>query len=108
MTYLKIKKPTLNVLLSIGKEDDNQKYSRLVSTKATRTKFINHLISYLKEHNFDGIDVDWQYQKCNQRNCTATDSDRINFAQFINVSNICQIRYFKPISFQIYIKIIKY
>jgi len=83
---LKLKKPTLNVLLSFGRESDSQKYSRLLSTKASRTKFIDHLIGYLREHNFDGIDVDWQYQKCQAKNCTANDSDKTNYAQFINVS----------------------
>jgi len=85
---LKLKKPTLNVLLSIGRENDNQKYSRLINTKETRTKFIKNLISYLKTHNFDGVDIDWQYLKCDLSNCTANDSDRANYAQFINVCTI--------------------
>jgi chitinase len=80
-------------LLSIGRENDKQKYSRLVSTKATRTKFIDHLINYLKEHNFDGIDIDWQYEKCVANNCTANDFDKTNYAQFINVSNKSALKY---------------
>jgi chitinase len=80
-------------LLSLGREKDNQKYSKLISEKATRTKFIDHLINYLKEHNFDGIDIDWQYEKCVANNCTANNLDRTNFAQFINVSNKSALKY---------------
>ena len=54
------------VLLAIGGWNDSKgnKYSRLVNDPKAIKKFIKHVIGYLKEHNFDGLDLDWEYPKC--------------------------------------------
>ena len=74
------------VLLALGGWNDStgDKYSKLVSTKANRQKFIQHAVDFLLEHNFDGLDLDWEYPKCWQVNCKAgPDSDKENFALWI-------------------------
>ena len=54
------------VLLAIGGWNDSEgdKYSKLVSSSASRSKFITHAVDFLKQHNFDGLDLDWEYPKC--------------------------------------------
>ncbi len=61
-----LKSPDRKVLLAIGGWNDSEgdKYSRLVSSPATRKKFIDHVVDFLKQHNFDGLDLDWEYPKC--------------------------------------------
>ena len=51
------------VLLAIGGWNDSKgnKYSRLVNNPKARKDFIKHVIEYLKKHNFDGLDLDWEY-----------------------------------------------
>ena len=50
------------VLLAIGGWNDSKgnKYSRLVNNPKARKDFIKHVIEYLKKHNFDGLDLDWE------------------------------------------------
>ena len=56
----------VKVTLAIGGWNDSlgDKYSRLVNNPAARAKFIAHVIEFLKKHNFDGLDLDWEYPVC--------------------------------------------
>ena len=53
-------------MLAIGgwADSSSNKYSRLVSDPNARKAFIDHVIPFLKSHNFDGLDLDWEYPKC--------------------------------------------
>uniref|UniRef100_A0A0P4VV53 GH18 domain-containing protein n=1 Tax=Scylla olivacea TaxID=85551 RepID=A0A0P4VV53_SCYOL len=61
-----LKQRGVKVTLAIGGWNDSlgDKYSRLVNSPAARTKFINHVIGFLQAHNFDGLDLDWEYPVC--------------------------------------------
>ena len=63
---VKNKKPGTKVLIGIGGWNDSKgdKYSKLVNDAKKRAKFIEHVVGFLKEHNFDGLDLDWEYPKC--------------------------------------------
>ena len=78
-TNLKNKKPGLKTLLAIGGWTDSQssKYSTLVSSFANRDNFIKHVVPFLKEYNFDGLDLDWEYPGAYAA------ADKINFALFV-------------------------
>lgn len=60
------KKLGKKVLIAIGGWNDSagDKYSRLVNNPAARRRFTNHVVEFIEKHNFDGLDLDWEYPKC--------------------------------------------
>ncbi|XP_068629927.1 probable chitinase 10 [Battus philenor] len=76
----------VTVLLGLGGWTDSagDKYSRLVSSSAARTKFVVKAVSFLKAHNFKGLHLDWNYPVCWQSNCKkGAKSDKQNFAKLV-------------------------
>lgn len=77
------------VYLSVGGWTDSTdgKYSKMVSDKALREKFIDSSVPFLKRFGFSGILIDWNYPTCPQSDCKAGDEkDKKNFVEFIKVS----------------------
>ena len=66
LTGLKKSNPGLKVLLALGGWNDSEgdKYSRMVKYPETRKNFIDNAIEFIKEYDFDGLDLDWEYPKC--------------------------------------------
>ena len=56
----------VKVLIALGGWNDSadDKYSRLVNDASARQKFINNVLNFIEEHNFDGLDLDWEYPRC--------------------------------------------
>ena len=56
----------LKVLIALGGWNDSagNKYSRLVNDAAARKRFIDSVITFIENHNFDGLDLDWEYPVC--------------------------------------------
>lgn len=65
------KKKGIKVTIAIGGWNDSQgdKYSRLVNNPSARAKFIQHVVDFVLKHNFDGLDLDWEYPSCWQTEC---------------------------------------
>lgn len=61
-----LKKFGVKVLLAIGGWNDSagSKYSELVNNPSARRNFVRHVVGYLKQNDFDGLDFDWEYPKC--------------------------------------------
>nr|CAD7569858.1 unnamed protein product [Timema californicum] len=81
-----LKKKGLKVLVAIGGWNDSlgDKYSRLVNNAASRRKFVENVIQFIVKYNFDGLDLDWEYPKCWQVDCTkGPDSDKQGFAALV-------------------------
>ncbi|KAK8746404.1 hypothetical protein OTU49_017005 [Cherax quadricarinatus] len=61
-TSLKLQNDELLTLLSVGGwSEGSVKYSTMAADPAMRQTFITTTIALLKEHNFDGLDIDWEY-----------------------------------------------
>ena len=84
VTALKSKKK--KVLLAIGGWNDSEgdKYSRHVNSKVNRKTFVTKVVSFLEENNFDGLDLDWEYPKCWQVDCSlGPKEDKQGFSNLI-------------------------
>uniref|UniRef100_G1QUJ7 Chitinase 3 like 2 n=2 Tax=Nomascus leucogenys TaxID=61853 RepID=G1QUJ7_NOMLE len=59
---LKTKNPKLKILLSIGGYLFGSKgFHPMVDSSTSRLEFVNSVILFLRNHNFDGLDVSWIY-----------------------------------------------
>lgn len=81
-----MKRRDKKVLLALGGWNDSEsdKYSRLVGSKEARSAFTMQVVNFLSSHNFDGLDIDWEYPKCWQVDCSlGPEEDKQGFANLI-------------------------
>ena len=61
-TDLKISNPHLKVMIAIGGwNEGSEKYSQMARDDEKRSKFVNSTLEFLRQHQFDGLDLDWEY-----------------------------------------------
>lgn len=58
---LKADYPHLSVLVSIGGWTQSGNFHDVASTQANREKFAASVVAFLRKHNLDGADIDWEY-----------------------------------------------
>ncbi|CAL4062917.1 unnamed protein product, partial [Meganyctiphanes norvegica] len=59
---LKKQNPDLEITVAIGGwTEGSKKYSAMAANPALRRGFIDSIVMFIKEHNFDGLDLDWEY-----------------------------------------------
>lgn len=77
MTGLKRLNPNLKVLISLGggREDGSHRFSSLISSARNRREFIRSAIPFIKQYDFDGIDVHWQYPGAEELGGHVTDKE---------------------------------
>jgi chitinase len=61
LSELKLQKPELNILISLGGWSWSKNFSDAVLTDSSTRNFANSCIAILTKYNLDGIDIDWEY-----------------------------------------------
>ncbi|RJE25923.1 chitinase [Aspergillus sclerotialis] len=75
---LKKKNSDLKVYIAVGGfgMDAAKKFSQMSSSESSRSDFIDSAKKFMDEHNFDGIDIDWEYPVA--RGGSKSDTDNLN------------------------------
>ncbi len=61
LKQLKRSDPELKALISVGGWNWSAPFSDVALTAASRTKFAISAVRFVREHGFDGVDLDWEY-----------------------------------------------
>lgn len=70
--------PNIKILISLGGWG-NGGFSEAASTKESREFFNKSAISFMKEHNLDGLDIDWEYPCSSVAGIKSNKADKENF-----------------------------
>ncbi|KAB5559999.1 glycosyl hydrolases family 18-domain-containing protein [Coniochaeta sp. 2T2.1] len=87
-TGLKAKKPDLQTWISIGGWSFNDPnptqttFSQLAASASAQKAFFSSVLNFLKEYDFDGVDLDWEYPDAKDRG--GVPEDFKNFAIFLS------------------------
>jgi len=80
---LKAYNKDLKTLLAIGGwNEGSNRFSKLVADPDMRHNLVKSAISYLRQHKFDGLDLDWEYPASRDGSKPA---DRANYALLVKV-----------------------
>ncbi|XP_017154888.1 probable chitinase 10 [Drosophila miranda] len=71
------RKKGVKVTVAIGGWNDSagDKYARLVRSAQARARFIRHVMDFIEQYGFDGLDLDWEYPVCWQVDCKKGTAD---------------------------------
>ena len=62
VTDLKARNPQLKVNLAVGGWNmGTAPFHQMAATSASRADFIQDAVRFLRSHDFDGLDIDWEY-----------------------------------------------
>lgn len=80
---LKAHNKNLKTLLAIGGwNEGSTRFSKLVADPEARQNFVKSALKYLRQHNFDGLDLDWEYPASRDGSKAA---DKANYALLVKV-----------------------
>jgi len=81
VTALKSKGVKVSIAIGGWTDSKGSKYSDMVTDPKKRANFVSHVTKFIGEHNFDGLDLDWEYPRCWQANCNGPRTDKANFVK---------------------------
>lgn len=76
---LKTQNPELKVLYSVGGWVWSDQFSTMAAYDDSRKKFAESCVALLKKHDFDGVDLDWEYPGQRAEDNDFRPSDKDNF-----------------------------
>lgn len=82
LAEIKRMNPELNLLLSVGGWSGGG-FSKAASTEKGRQTMVETAIEVLKEHRFDGIDLDWEYPCYGEAGIDSSPDDKENFTALL-------------------------
>lgn len=71
---VKAQNPNIKTLISISSEAGPKRFSDAALSEGSRSAFADSAAAFMKEHGFDGVDLDWEYPTSAGRG-----EDRTNF-----------------------------
>jgi chitinase len=78
------KKNGVKALVSIGGWTGARYFSTNFGNEKNRTAFVKTCVDFVKEHDLDGLDFDWEYPNRQGLGCnTINDNDTANFLEFL-------------------------
>ncbi len=83
LTSLRSVNKDLKILISVGGWDGCRYFSDAALTDASRRKFANSAVKFLKKHNIDGVDIDWEYPAQVGAGNIFRPEDKANFTLFL-------------------------
>jgi chitinase len=79
LTGLRARNPELRVLVSVGGWTWSKGFSDAALTAESRQRFCESAVAYVKRHDLDGLDVDWEYPGLPGDSNPYRPEDRANF-----------------------------
>ncbi|CAL4121792.1 unnamed protein product, partial [Meganyctiphanes norvegica] len=67
---------SLKTLIAVGGMGTNTTFSKISADDTLRGNFVNSVVPFLREHNFDGLDMDWEFP--------AGEADKANFVMLLS------------------------
>ncbi|MDF3036975.1 MAG: chiII, partial [Paucimonas sp.] len=61
LRQLKKKHPHLKTLISVGGWSLSKEFSNVALTPATRARFADSGVAFVRKYGFDGVDIDWEF-----------------------------------------------
>ncbi|MFB6155205.1 MAG: glycoside hydrolase family 18 protein [Haloferacaceae archaeon] len=61
LVALRERNPDLKVLVSVGGWNRCEEFPEMAATEANRRRFAESAVGYVREHDLDGVDYDWEF-----------------------------------------------
>lgn len=61
LQMIKEDNPDIKIMMSIGGWDYSDKFSEIADDANARIRFARSCVTYMREYEFDGIDIDWRF-----------------------------------------------
>jgi chitinase len=79
LTSLRRRRPDLKILTSVGGWIWSGGFSDAVLTPKARERFVKSIVAFVRRHDLDGIDIDWEYPGLPGNGNTHRPEDKPNF-----------------------------
>jgi len=85
---LRLQNPALRTLVAVGGWNEGSTgFSNICRDPVRRGTFVNNLFNFVRTHNFNGVDIDWEFPA--QRGGIA--ADKVAKLNFISLNPLCRI-----------------
>ena len=82
--------PSLKTSIAVGGwKMGSGPFTRMVATAASRLQFATSTVKFLRAHNFDGLDLDWEYPA----NRGSPPGDKHKFALLLEVVSVTTLKH---------------